>query len=336
MEKKLQRKPETESQTELQTELAKTETQTQETKVERIELPYFMIDGMYGFDQEHLYDPWMHLGGCAAVTACDLCIYLAIYRGMKTLYPFDSSRLKRRDYVKFSGIMKPYLRPRFMGINRLSIYTEGFGRYLKEHGGKRLCLSAFSGEHSAEEAKAALRACLAAGMPVPCLTLRHEDKVFDDYVWHWFLLTGIRTREAAFCGDAQAQTEQAQAEKTQSEQAQTGKAQTDQAQTDQAQTEQVKSEQSQTEQAPLQQAQPEPKQLAQMRQELKQAEQNKPKQCGLEEPLAAHGTDIPAKPGKTEVKIVTYGKWRWVDFERLWETAYEEKGGLILPQLKEA
>lgn len=30
------------------------------------------------------------------------------------------------------------------------------------------------------------------------------------------------------------------------------------------------------------------------------------------------------------VKAVTYGKYEWIDFDRLWDTGYEEKGGLIL------
>jgi len=28
------------------------------------------------------------------------------------------------------------------------------------------------------------------GFPVPCLTLNHKNPLLDDYVWHWFLLTG--------------------------------------------------------------------------------------------------------------------------------------------------
>ena len=31
-----------------------------------------------------------------------------------------------------------------------------------------------------------------------------------------------------------------------------------------------------------------------------------------------------------KVKAVTYGEWAWVDFDRLWDTGHEEKGGLVL------
>lgn len=210
-----------------------------------MELPYFYVDNMYGFDQGRFYDFWMHLGGCAAVTACDLSIYLASYAGMEQLYPYPLDRLKRRDYLRFSKEMKPYLRPRKGGVSRLSMYTEGFGRYLRDHGGRSLRgkLFGFAGEHSVGEAAEVLREQLLRGIPVPCLTLKHADPAYDDYVWHWFLLTGIR-------------------------------------------------------------------------------------QAGAQE--MTHACDIPAPSGGLEVKLVTYGTWRWVDFARLWNTGYAEKGGLIL------
>ena len=33
---------------------------------------------------------------------------------------------------------------------------------------------------------------------------------------------------------------------------------------------------------------------------------------------------------RRHVKAVTYGEWAWVDFDRLWDTGYEQKGGLVL------
>ena len=31
-----------------------------------------------------------------------------------------------------------------------------------------------------------------------------------------------------------------------------------------------------------------------------------------------------------KVKAVTYGEYRWIDFERLWDTGFAKRGGLIL------
>ena len=51
------------------------------------ELDYFMIDGEFGGNQDWFTNIVMNVGGCGAATACDSCIYLAKYRGMKELYP---------------------------------------------------------------------------------------------------------------------------------------------------------------------------------------------------------------------------------------------------------
>lgn len=51
-------------------------------KIERIEdrmkktLDYFMIEGAVGGNQEWFKNVVMYIGGCAAATACDCCIYL--------------------------------------------------------------------------------------------------------------------------------------------------------------------------------------------------------------------------------------------------------------------
>lgn len=35
------------------------------------------------------------------------------------------------------------------------------------------------------------------------------------------------------------------------------------------------------------------------------------------------------------VKTVTYGKYKWILFEDLWNSGYEENGGMIIIDLKE-
>ena len=100
-------------------------------------LDYFSIEGAVGGNQEWFKNVVMYIGGCAAATACDCCIYLALRRGMTQLYPYDVHALTKQDYIDFSMKMKPYLRPRVNGVNKLWMFTEGFGNYLKDIGGGR-------------------------------------------------------------------------------------------------------------------------------------------------------------------------------------------------------
>lgn len=152
------------------------------------ELEYFSIDSVYGGIQDWFPERMMRLGGCAIVTACDSCIYLQEHRG-GALCPIDPPYTKQ-DYIRFGEKMKPYLRPRWTGINRLELYIDGFGRYLKDIGELRLSMRALSGTRPVGEAKESVRSQIDRGLPVPCLLLHHRDRSFSDYDWHWFLLTG--------------------------------------------------------------------------------------------------------------------------------------------------
>lgn len=158
------------------------------------ELDYFMIDTAVGGNQEWFKNVVMYIGGCAAATACDCCIYLALRRGKAHLYPGDVHSLTKEDYIAFSQKMKPYIRPRVGGVKELSMFTEGFGRYLEDCGEEAIALKAFSGKHTVEEAAAFIRERIDAGYPVPYLMLKHKENRYKDFVWHWFLCYGYEER----------------------------------------------------------------------------------------------------------------------------------------------
>ncbi len=153
------------------------------------ELPYFKVDEMLGGNQELFSDPWMKIGGCAAVTACDLCIYMDMYKGTKGLYPYDIAHISKADYERFAMQMKPYLRPRYSGINKTRTYIDGFSTFLSDHDYK--CdITDFDLSGSYSEARSFILGSIDAGFPVAYLNLYHRDPAFSDFVWHWFLLTG--------------------------------------------------------------------------------------------------------------------------------------------------
>lgn len=153
------------------------------------ELEYFRIEEAYGGDQEWFLDPMMRIGGCAAVTACDSCIYFDLYKGTK-LYPYEKKQLTKKEYRRFGMRMKPYLRPRWSGIDTLEIYMEGFQKYLADQGCTAIRMLPFSGSRSVSEAKEVVKEQIDRRFPVPCLVLNHQNRAFKDYEWHWFLLTG--------------------------------------------------------------------------------------------------------------------------------------------------
>ena len=168
----------------------------------RRELDYIRIEDALGGNQEWLPERDMNRGGCGAVTACDLCIYLARQRGLRSLYPYDADRLTKEDFIGFASIMKPYLSPRSTGIDRLDIYLDGLSGYWRDAGNASLGAAGFPGTAPFEEAEALARAQIDGGMPIPYLLLRHQNKAFEDFEWHWFNLTGYEEREDGLLVDA--------------------------------------------------------------------------------------------------------------------------------------
>lgn len=196
------------------------------------ELEHFTIGSSYGGNQDWFRSFMMRLGGCGAETACDSSLYFALHKGLDKLYPFDLTNLTKKEYVDFAHRMENYLWPRMSGIDRLDIFTEGYGKYLKDCGEDRLTMETLDGSESYEKAVKTIISQIDAGLPVPDLTLNIKDRSLKDYNWHWFLINGY---------------------------------------------------------------------------------------------------EIDGE--KVMVKSVTYSSWEWLDLEKLWNTGYARKGGLILYRL---
>ena len=154
------------------------------------ELDYFWVGEEYGGRQSLLPDVIMRFAGCAAVTACDSLIYMTLYKNLKNLCPFSTDQLRGRDYVAFFKTVKPYLRPRLMGINRLEIFVVAFKKFLKEHGTFFLDVLPWSGDHDEQNTVETIKQQIDRGFLIPYLLLHHKNPNFENYEWHWFLLTG--------------------------------------------------------------------------------------------------------------------------------------------------
>lgn len=154
------------------------------------ELDFFWVGEEYGGRQSLLPDMIMRFAGCAAVTACDSLIYMTLYKNLKNLCPFSTDQLRGRDYVAFFKTVKPYLRPRLMGINRLEIFVAAFKKFLKEHGTFFLDVLPWSGDHDEQDTVNTIRQQIDRGFLIPYLLLHHKNPNFENYEWHWFLLTG--------------------------------------------------------------------------------------------------------------------------------------------------
>lgn len=154
----------------------------------RRELDYFNVGNHYGCDQESLPNWIMRMGGCAAVTACDLCVFLTKYKG-ESLCDFDVSNFSRSDYINLTNKMKQYLHPRIFGINKTKMFIDGFRKYLADRNSK-INLSSIEGTELSDKAKELIKEQIDKKIPVPMLVLSHKNSAFKDFVWHWFIING--------------------------------------------------------------------------------------------------------------------------------------------------
>ncbi len=155
------------------------------------ELSYFSVDGAYGGNQDWHTNLVMHMGGCAAIVACDSMLYFAKNLKRRDLYPFDLDHLTRVDYKAFGMLMKPYISPRIQGVKKLAWYQAGLEQYLTDYGiDFPYQIDTFSGDSELALAKATVRRQIDGGKVIPFLLLRHQRGSLSFFTWHWFLLTG--------------------------------------------------------------------------------------------------------------------------------------------------
>jgi len=164
----------------------------------KIELPYFKIGNSFGGNQNWFRDPMMHMGGCAAATACDVCINMALYDNKSHLYPFDINNLNKEDYIRFSMEMKPYLRPRLRGIDTLNLYIDGVQEYLEDKGETDIRLAGYSGELPVKKAAIDIKNQIDQARTIPYLLLKHKNYNLKDFTWHWFLIVGYEEFQDEF------------------------------------------------------------------------------------------------------------------------------------------
>lgn len=165
------------------------------------ELPHFYIGESLGGQQKwysRITDFAMNAGGCAAITACDCAIYFEKYFNLRGLYPFDLQNVSRKDYLRFGKIMEQYLYPRWSGVDKLEIYLDAFGRFLKDRCVNNLKMSSWSGENNFFDSWQIICKQIDDKYLIPCLNLKHQDKTLQDYVWHWFILNGYEVRNGNY------------------------------------------------------------------------------------------------------------------------------------------
>ena len=161
-----------------------------------IELPYFTIAGSYGGNQEWCEKRELKLGGCAAITACDMAIYLRHHKDLVNAYP--DSEITRDAYTSFVEKMGNYLKPSEDGITQLNLYIDGFRKYLQDQDINSIAMRSWPGENDVLLTEDVIKHQIDNGWPIPCLTLKNGHPDMQKYNWHWYIINGYRVHGDKF------------------------------------------------------------------------------------------------------------------------------------------
>jgi hypothetical protein len=108
------------------------------------------------------------------------------------------NNLTRKDYVKFAMSVKLYLQPRESGIKDIDTYMDGVRQYLEDTDVDDIQVRGIGGDTDADKVKDEIMGSIDGGMPLAYLMLKHQDKKFDFFEWHWFVVNGYEVRGNEF------------------------------------------------------------------------------------------------------------------------------------------
>ncbi len=94
--------------------------------------------------------------------------------------------------------MKPFLRPRLKGIDKLDLYINGFREYLKDTDEANMQIRGISGTMEVEKAILEIRRQIDNGIAIPYLLLKHKNSNYKFLIWHWFLIVGYEKIDKDF------------------------------------------------------------------------------------------------------------------------------------------
>ena len=156
--------------------------------------PFYVVDGESALPEMNLPKPLSVIDG--EITMPVDVQDAPFFQGSGAALGID-----RDTYIHFTEIMKPYLHPRWSGIDKLYLFTEGLARYYEEQGITEIEMEEFDGGNDVQEAMRRIREQLDQGYPIPCLILNHRNAAMEDYVWHWFLLVGYEVDDQDSSGE---------------------------------------------------------------------------------------------------------------------------------------
>ncbi|MCB2294962.1 hypothetical protein LGK95_15855 [Clostridium algoriphilum] len=146
----------------------------------------------YGGSQYWFPKKFNQLSGCGPVVAANITAYLSQTFTDKyyNLYPYNGI-VNKKDFTLHMIEIRKYVKPGIFGLTSVNKFSDAVLAFSKNRGVSLTSHILDEKADSIQEAIDFILEGLSQRIPVAILVLKHQNKDFKEYTWHWMTITGL-------------------------------------------------------------------------------------------------------------------------------------------------
>ena len=146
----------------------------------------------YGGNQYWFPKKFNQLSGCGPVVAANITAYLSqtFTDKYNDLYPYKGV-VNKKDFTLHMVEIRKYVKPGIFGLTSVNKFSDGVLSFAKNRGISLTSHILDEKADSIQEAIDFILEALSQRLPVAILILKHQNKEFKEYTWHWMTITNL-------------------------------------------------------------------------------------------------------------------------------------------------
>jgi len=146
----------------------------------------------YGGNQYWFPKKFNQLSGCGPVVAANITAYLSqtFTDKYNALYPYKGI-VNKKDFTMHMVEIRKYVKPGIFGLTSVNKFSDAVLAFSKIRGVSLTSHILDEKTDSIQEAINFIFEALSQRLPIAILVLKHQNKEFKEYTWHWMTITGL-------------------------------------------------------------------------------------------------------------------------------------------------
>ncbi len=149
----------------------------------------------YGGNQYWFPKKFNQLSGCGPVVAANITAYLSqtFKDKYNDLYPYKGI-VNKKDFTLHMVEIRKYVKPGIFGLTSVNKFSDGVLAFSKNRGVSLTSHILDEKADSIQEAINFILEALSQRLPIAILVLKHQNKEFKEFTWHWMTITGLNLK----------------------------------------------------------------------------------------------------------------------------------------------